>query len=134
MLGFRKSGHIRISLLLHWFTDMSNLVNFSSGDTCLVVFQLLVMESWVKGLKTFFVNLQGFCQGASDLCAFVQDCHPDFVWLVETHLDGTPIVIYLPPGYIVATHKDYTHHGSGVLLLCKDYLLVDFSNCVEFYP
>ena len=41
--------------------------------------------------------------------------------------------MYLPPEHAVAARKDRTHHGSGVLLLCKDYLLVDAINCEDFY-
>ena len=48
----------------------------------------------MKGLTLFFANLRGLCQGAGDLCAAVQDCHPDFVGLVETHLDGTSNEMY----------------------------------------
>ena len=95
--------------------------------------QLLLMERRVKGLTLFFVNLRVLCQGAGDLCAAVQDCHPDFVGLVETHLDGASIGMYLPPGYIVAGHKDRTHHGGGVLLLCRGCLLVNASDCADFY-
>ena len=46
--------------------------------------------------------------------------------LVETHL-------YLPSGYTVAAHKDHTRHDGGVLLLCKDCLLVDTINFANFY-
>ena len=79
-----------------------------------------------------FANLQSLCQGAGDLCAAIQDCHPDFVGLDETHLDGTSIGMCLPPGYTVAARKDRTHHGSSVLLLCKDYLLIDVIDCTDF--
>ena len=41
--------------------------------------------------------------------------------------------MYLPPGYSVAACKDCTSHGGDVLLLCRDYLLVDAINCAEFY-
>ena len=81
----------------------------------------------------FFVNLQSLCQGAGDLCAAIQDFYPDFVGLVETHLDSTSIGTSLPPQYTVAAHKDRTHHGGGVLILCKDYLLVDVIDCANFY-
>jgi len=64
----------------------------------------------MKGLTVFFANLRGLRQGASDLCAAIQDCHPDFVGLVETHLDGESIGMYLPPGYAVAARRDCTRH------------------------
>ena len=41
--------------------------------------------------------------------------------------------MYLPPGYTVAACEDRTHHGGGVLLLCKDYLLVEVIDCTGFY-
>ena len=91
------------------------------------------MEHRVKGLTLFFANLRGFCQGAGDLCAAVQDCHSDFVGLVETLLDGESVGMYLPPSYTVAACKDLTRHGGGVLLLCRDCLLVDAINCADCY-
>ena len=41
--------------------------------------------------------------------------------------------MYLPPGYAVVARKDRTRHGGGVLLLCKDYWLVDSIDCKDFY-
>ena len=87
----------------------------------------------MKGLTVFFANIRGLSQGAGDLCAAIQDCRPDFVGIVETHVDGASIGMYLPPGYAVVARRDRTRHGGGVLLLCKDYLLVDAINCEDFY-
>ena len=86
----------------------------------------------MKGLTLLFANLGGLCQGAGDLCAAVQDCCLDFVGLAETHLDGASIGMCLPPGYTVAVCKYSTRHGGGVLLLCRDCLLVDAINCADF--
>lgn len=44
---------------------------------------------------------------------------------LQSHLYGG---MYSPPGYAVAACHDCTHHGSGVLLLCKNYLLVAHLN------
>ena len=41
--------------------------------------------------------------------------------------------MYLPPGYTVTARKDRTCHGGGVLLLCKDCLLVDAIDYANFY-
>lgn len=68
-------------------------------------FQLSLMESQVKGLTIFIANLRGLRHGAGDLCAAIQDCCPDFVGLVEIHLDAASIGMYLPTGYAVAAHK-----------------------------
>ena len=45
----------------------------------------------MRGLTVFFVNTQGLSQGAGDLCVAIHDCRPDFVGIVETHLDGASI-------------------------------------------
>ena len=43
-----------------------------------------------------------------ELCATVQSLHPDFIALVEMHLDGDSLQMYLPSGYVVAAHWDRT--------------------------
>ena len=85
------------------------------------------MENRIEGLTIFFVNLRNFSQGAGDLCAAIQDCHPDFVGIVETHLDSASIGMYLPPRYAVAVSIDLTCHGGGA------FALVDAISYEEFY-
>ena len=71
----------------------------------------------MKGLTVFFANLRGLHRGTGDLCVAIQDCHPDFVGLVETHLDGESLGIYLPSGYAVAAQGDCSRLCGGLLLL-----------------
>ena len=52
---------------------------------------------------------------------------------LETHLAGEPLQMKLPRGYVVAARRDRSRHGGGVLLLCRDDLLVDSVDCEEYY-
>ena len=54
---------------------------------------------------------------------------PDFIVLLEAHLSGKPLQMYLPTGYIIAACHNRSHHRGRVLLLCRDNLLVNSVDC-----
>ena len=58
------------------------------------------------GLTIFFTNICGLCQGAGELCAALQHLQPNFIVLVETHLDSGSITPFLAMGYAVAARRD----------------------------
>ena len=58
---------------------------------------------------------------------------PDFIALVETHLDSDSFTPFLPVGYAVAAWKDCSSHGGGVLIMHKSHLLVDVIDCTDYY-
>ena len=75
----------------------------------------------------FFVNIRGLCQGAGELCAASLHLQPDFIALVEMHLDSDSINPFLPMGYVVTVRKDRSSHGGGVMivnLICLLMLLI----------
>ena len=84
-------------------------------------------------LTIFFVNIRGLRQGAGELCAASLRLQPDFIALVEMHLDSDSINPFLPLGYVLAAWKDRSSHGGGVLIMCKSHLLVDVIDCTEYY-
>ena len=84
-------------------------------------------------LAVLFSNIRGYHQGLSELSVCLMSTCPDFVALVETHLSGEPLQMHLPRGYVVAARHDHSRYGGGVLLLCRDNLLVDFVDCETYY-
>ena len=84
-------------------------------------------------LSVYYSNIRGYLQGFPELCATSQSLHPDFIALVETHLADDSLQMYLPAGYVVAAHQDRTQHGGGILLLCRDHLLVSTVSCERYY-
>ena len=68
----------------------------------------------MSGLTCLFTNIHGFRQGAGELCAASLCLQPDFIALVETHLDSDSITPFLPMGYAVVAQKDRSSHGGGV--------------------
>ena len=58
---------------------------------------------------------------------------PDFIALVEIHLDSDSINLFLSMEYTVAVRKDCSSHGGGVLIMCKSHLLVDAIDCTDYY-
>ena len=87
----------------------------------------------MAALNVYFSNIRGYHQGFPELSASSLSLCPDIVVLVETHLAGEPLQMKLPRGYVVAAHRDRSRHGGGVLLLCRDDLLVDSVDCGEYY-
>ena len=111
-------------------TITSRFASFTSGDTILAVADVFIEMS---GLTCLFVNIRGLRQGAGELCATSLRFQPDFIVLVETHLDSDSITPFLLLGYVVVDRKDRSSHGDGVLIMCKSYLLVDVIDCTEYY-
>ena len=58
---------------------------------------------------------------------------PDFIVLIEMHLDSDSVTPFLPVGYVVVARKDRSSHGGGMLIMCKSYLLIDVVDCTEYY-
>ena len=76
------------------------------------------VSSEMSGLTCLFMNIRGLYQGAGELCAASLHLQPDFIALVETHLDSDSIIPFLPVGYVVVARKDRSSHGGGVLIMC----------------
>jgi len=91
-------------------TITSRSASFTSGDTFLAVVDASIEMS---GLTCLFVNIRELRQGAGELCATFLRLQPDFIALVETHLDS----------------EDRSSHRGGVLIMCKSYLCVDVIDC-----
>ena len=72
------------------------------------------------------MNICGLRQSAGELCAASLHLQPDFIALVETHLDSNSFTPFLPVRYAVAAQKDRSSHGGGVLIMCKSHLLVGY--------
>ena len=87
----------------------------------------------MAALNVYFSNVRGYHQGLTELCASLLLLCPDVIALVETHLAGTPLWMELPSGYVVAARHDCSHHGGGILLLCRGDLLVDSVDCEMYY-
>ena len=79
------------------------------------------------------VVFSGYHQGFPELSACSLSMRPDFITLVETHLAGELLQMHLPTGYVVVARHDRSRHGSGVLLLSRDNLLVDSVDCKTYY-
>ena len=77
--------------------------------------------------------VRGYHQGLPELCASLLLLRQDVIALVETHFAGAPLQMELPSGYVVAARRDCSRHGGGVLLLCRDDLLVDSVDCEMYY-
>ena len=76
----------------------------------------------MAALNVYFSNVRVYHQ---ELSANSLLLCPGVIALVETHLAGAPLRMELPSGYVVAARRDRSRHGGGVLLLCRDDLLVD---------
>jgi len=87
----------------------------------------------MAALNVYFSNIRGYHQGFPELSASLLSLRPDVIGLVEMHLAGEPLQTELPRGYVVAAHHDRSHHGGGILLLCKDVLLMDVVDCEMYY-
>jgi len=72
-------------------------------------------------------------QGFPELSVSSLFLRPDVITLVETHLAGEPLQMKLPRGYTVAACHDRSRHGGGVLLLCREDLLMDVIDCEMYY-
>jgi len=83
-------------------------------------------------IECLFSNVRGYRQSFPELCASLLSLCPDIIVLVETHLDGKLLQMKLPRGLVIAAHHDRSRHGGGILLLCRDDLLVDSVDC-ELY-
>ena len=94
---------------------------------------ILIVSFVMATLSVYYSNVCGYLQGFPELCAAALSLRPDFIALVETHLADESLQMYLPAGYIVAARHDRTCCGGGVLILCRDHLLVNAINCDKYY-
>ena len=94
--------------------------------------QCVLLCCMMSALNVYFSNVRGYHQSFPELCASSLSLCPDIIALIETHLNSEPSQMKLPRGFVIAVHHDRSRHGSGILLLHRDDLLVDSVDC-ELY-
>ena len=70
-----------------------------------------------------YSNVRGFHQASGELCRVCMEFHLSIVCLSETHLYDDAPDSFCPLGYVVASRRDRSKYGGGVLILIREHIL-----------
>ena len=82
-------------------------------------------DSEGTSLTVLYSNVHSLRQAYGELCKTCSTLHPAIICLTETHLFEDATDSICPTGYVVATRRDRSKHGGGVVVMVRETILFD---------